>query len=297
MYSFSTGKMTASVPLPQNTNILNYSILNNFRHKVPFRRFAIKYVVSGVEEYIVNGNKYEISDGTYLLANQFAEGVISIPDDKPVKGICIDLSPDLLSEAVGSIIRPDTPYADMALNTFFNTPEFLENCYSAKNTRIGKDLLNLSNILSQNPEQPRAVPDDLFFTIAEHLVIDHIPICKQLQNVQVIKSSTKKDLYRRLLNGKVFIDENFAQSPSIRQIAAISNLSEFHFFRLFKQTFGTTPYRYLLERKLQYAYTKLKTQSLSVTEIAFQSGFADVHAFSKAFKKQFGIAPGNSRIG
>jgi len=297
MYSFSTGKMTGSVPLPQNTNILNYSILNNFQHKVPFRRFAIKYVVSGKEEYTVNGNKYEISDGSYLLANQFAEGSITINNNIPVKGICIDLSPDLLSEAVGSIVRPDTPFADMAINTFFNAPEFLENCYVAKNTLTGLDLLNLSTILSKNPDQPREVPDDLFFTIAEHLVVDHIPICKQLQNVKAIKYSTKKDLYRRLLKGKFFIDENFAQSPSIRQIAAISNLSEFHFFRLFKQTFGTTPYQYVLERKLQYAYAKLKTQSLSITEIAFQSGFADVHAFSKAFKKQFGIAPGNSRIG
>lgn len=287
--------MTGSVPLPQNTNILNYSILNNFQHKVPFRRFAIKYVIAGVEEYTVNGNKYEISGGSYLLANQFSEGSVTIDNHTAVKGLCIDLSPDLLSEAVGSIVRPDTPYADMALNTFFNAPEFLENCYGAKNTYLGKDLLNLSAILSQNPDQPRAIPDDVFFTIAEHLVIDHIPICKQLQNVKAIKYSTKKDLYRRLLKGKYFIDENFAQSPSIRQIAAIANLSEFHFFRLFKQTFG--PYQYVLERKLQYANTKLKTQSLSITEIAFQSGFADVHAFSKAFKKQFGIAPGNSRIG
>lgn len=289
--------MTGSVPLPQNTNILNYSILNHFQHKVPFRQFAIKYVIAGVEEYIVNGNKYEISGGSYLLANQFSEGSVTIDNHTPVKGLCIDLSPNLLSEAVGSIVRPDTPYADMALNTFFNAPEFLENCYGAKNTYLGKDLLNLSAILSQNPDQPRAIPDDVFFTIAEHLVIDHIPICKQLQNVKAIKYSTKKDLYRRLLKGKYFIDENFAQSPSIRQIAVIANLSEFHFFRLFKQTFGTTPYQYVLERKLQYANTKLKTQSLSITEIAFQSGFADVHAFSKAFKKQFGIAPGNSRIG
>lgn len=289
--------MTGSVPLPQNTNILNYSILNNFQHKVPFRRFAIKYVIAGVEEYTVNGNKFEISGGSYLLANQFSEGSVTINYHTAVKGLCIDLSPDLLSEAVGSIVRPDTPYADMALNTFFNAPEFLENCYGAKNTYLGKDLLNLSAILSQNPDQPRAIPDDVFFTIAEHLVIDQISICKQLQNVKAIKYSTKKDLYRRLLKGKYFIDENFAQSPSIRQIAVIANLSEFHFFRLFKQTFGTTPYQYVLERKLQYANTKLKTQSLSITEIAFQSGFADVHAFSKAFKKQFGIAPGNSRIG
>jgi transcriptional regulator GlxA family with amidase domain len=68
-------------------------------------------------------------------------------------------------------------------------------------------------------------------------------------------------------------------------------LSPFHFIRTFRQAYQLTPYQYLLEVRLQNAQQMLQSKSLAITEVSHSCGFSDVCAFSKAFKKRFGIAP------
>jgi transcriptional regulator GlxA family with amidase domain len=67
-------------------------------------------------------------------------------------------------------------------------------------------------------------------------------------------------------------------------------MSEFHFFRSFKQAFGITPYRYLLNNRLEFSKSLLQ-KKIPVKEIATSCGFADIFSYSKAFKKTFGTSP------
>lgn len=278
--------------MPVQSNILNYSIFTNLSTEFPIRRFAIKYVVAGAETYTINGQRYDVQAGQYLLANRYAHGQVYMESKTPVKGICIDIAPQLMSQAVASYMRPDTCIPDMALDTFFDSAQYLENQYSATQTLLGDDLRSLERTLNEQPELHREVPEDVYFTLAEHIVADHIPIYKQLQQVPAIRQTTKKELYRRLCKAKEYMQGTFTQTPAIQEIARYANLSEFHFFRLFKQVFGVTPHHYMMQLKLQYASQLLKASGISITETASLSGFSDVFAFSKAFKKYFGVAPG-----
>jgi AraC family transcriptional regulator len=91
--------------------------------------------------------------------------------------------------------------------------------------------------------------------------------------------------------GKQFMDENFLTINDVSEVALASNLSEFHFFRSFKQAFGTTTYQYILNKKLELARTMLQEKDASITAIASMCNFPDLFTFSKAFKRRFGIAP------
>lgn len=278
--------------MPVQANILNYSIYTHLSAAFPIRRFAIKYVVEGTETYTINGHKYMVHAGSYLLANQYAQGQVYMESKKPVKGICVDIAPHLMSQAVASFMRPDTSVPDLALDTFFDSADYLENQYTANQTHVGADLRILAHKLSEQPDLHREVPDELYFTLAEHIVADHIPIIKQLQQVPAIRQHTRKELYRRLCKAKEYMQGTFTQSPAIQEIARYANLSEFHFFRLFKQVYGITPHNYLMQLKLNYASQLLKESGLSIAETAALSGFSDVFAFSKAFKKRRGVTPG-----
>jgi AraC family transcriptional regulator len=293
MYFFSTENASSLKPLPVQSNILNYSVLKNLEVQFPIRRFAIKYVVSGTEAYVINDNHYKVSAGSYLLANRFSKGKVYVESKEPVKGICIDIAPDLISQAVASFVRPDTCFTDSDLDVFFNSTSFLENQYQSQHTLLGKDLRALEQQLSSQPEKPRVIAEDLFYTLAEHIVSDHIPIYKQLQQVPAIKQHTKKELYRRVLIAKNYMHETFITSPTIQQIARHCNLSEFHFFRLFKQVFGVTPHHYIIRLKLQHAAVLLNEPGISIAETAALSGFSDVFTFSKSFKKYYGKTPGS----
>jgi transcriptional regulator GlxA family with amidase domain len=56
------------------------------------------------------------------------------------------------------------------------------------------------------------------------------------------------------------------------------------------------PHRYLLELRIKHAKELLATTGLNLQEIAAYCGFADIHHFSKAFKKAIGLPPGEFRI-
>ncbi|MEL6773004.1 MAG: helix-turn-helix transcriptional regulator, partial [Bacteroidota bacterium] len=87
------------------------------------------------------------------------------------------------------------------------------------------------------------------------------------------------------------IEARFAEPLAVADIAREAALSEYHLIRSFKRVFGTTPYRYLLDRRLEAAALLLRTSERSVTEVAYEVGFSDLAAFSKAFKKHHGVAP------
>jgi AraC family transcriptional regulator len=91
--------------------------------------------------------------------------------------------------------------------------------------------------------------------------------------------------------GKQFMDDNFLDIQDVSEVAVASNLSEFHFFRSFKQAFGITTYQYILNKKLELARTLLQDKNVSVTAIASTCNFPDLFTFSKAFKRHFGISP------
>ena len=105
------------------------------------------------------------------------------------------------------------------------------------------------------------------------------------------KKETRKEIFRRLKTAKQYIDEEFLCIDEISQVAKICNMSEFHFFRSFRQAFSITPYQYILHKRLQLAKELLLGDQLSVTQIAGHCNFPDVFTFSKAFKRKFKIAP------
>lgn len=293
MYSITTEtyRNIDASQLPINGNLVNYSVLRDLERVVPFKRFSVKYVIEGCEKYTVNGKKFHLAKGQYLLANCFAEGSIKIDSPKPVKGICIELSMDILSEVVASYRRPDTAIADLALDKFFSTPEFLENQYNAAQTSTGKLLLDLDARLSKNPFHAHEFNHEFFYQLAEHLVIDNANLCQQIKAISSVKLATKKDLIRKLNTGKAFMDTNFSLPMDIAMIAKEAGLSPYHFFRLFKTVYGKSPYQYLLHKRLNSTLVKIQNGNDSLTEIAMNTGFSDIHSFSKTFKKHFGIAP------
>ncbi len=92
-----------------------------------------------------------------------------------------------------------------------------------------------------------------------------------------------------------FIRANFSENISLDDMAAVAGLSRKYFCKFFKDMTGTTPVSYLMAYRVERAARKLLSTDLSVTQIAFDCGFADVSYFIKTFKAYRGVPPAEYR--
>ncbi|MCE3295001.1 MAG: hypothetical protein K0R65_715 [Crocinitomicaceae bacterium] len=276
--------------LPKGSNLINFSLLNSISAPVKFRSFSIKYTLEGCESYHVNGRRYAVNKGEYLLANSFCDGRVDIDSTDIVKGICIDVSEKLLSEVFAHTLRSDTPFPDISLDSFFTGESFLENKYGS-DTALGNMLAETGRIFSENPFYAYEFNEEYYYTLAEKIIEDHIPVIRGLYAIKTVKHETRKELYRKLSKGREFLDRELQGSISISLAAAHAGLSEYHFFRLFKTAFGCTPQQYLIRQRLSSSLRLLRSGNYSVSEAALSTGFPDIFSFSKSFKKHYGSAP------
>lgn len=88
-----------------------------------------------------------------------------------------------------------------------------------------------------------------------------------------------------------FIHQNYAQPISLEEIADAANISRTECLRCFKKYTGYSPYQYLIQYRLQAGTHLLASSGMSVTEIAFGTGFRSVSSYIGYFKKNYGMTP------
>jgi transcriptional regulator GlxA family with amidase domain len=108
-------------------------------------------------------------------------------------------------------------------------------------------------------------------------------------------SRAAEDQNRRLLRARDAMDRTYAQPLDIPTLARIAHVSEAHFIRTFRQTFGETPHRYLQRRRVERAMFLLRATDDPVTRICFDVGFASLGTFSRTFSAIVGVAPSEYR--
>lgn len=86
-----------------------------------------------------------------------------------------------------------------------------------------------------------------------------------------------------------------AFSPSLGELAAEANLSVHHFAREFRRSTGTTPYSYMLRRRLDLARQLVVQSSLPLARIGMSMGFPSAAHFADRFRREMGASPGALR--
>lgn len=100
---------------------------------------------------------------------------------------------------------------------------------------------------------------------------------------------------RWMLRARDAIDREYARPLDIRALAKIAAVSEAHFIRTFRATFGETPHRYLQRRRVERAMALLRLTDRSVTDVCFDVGFTSLGTFSRTFRAILGQSPSSYR--
>lgn len=99
----------------------------------------------------------------------------------------------------------------------------------------------------------------------------------------------------KLSRVKDFVESSLDQDLTLESLAQEAGYSRAHFLRMFRESTGTTPHQYVMQRRIAHAEKLLAANHLGVAEIAFACGFSSQAHFTLAFKKQTGVTPAEYR--
>jgi AraC family transcriptional regulator len=88
------------------------------------------------------------------------------------------------------------------------------------------------------------------------------------------------------------IDAHIDSPIYIEQLAALARLSFYRFCRVFRNTFGTPPHRYVMHRRIERSKELMLTTDVPLGQIAAECGMADQAHLSKVFRRIVGESPG-----
>ena len=280
-----------SLNKPVDSDRVYYSELNEWFTSNAFRSFSIKYVLDSHIYYKVGKKQYMVQSGDFLLACKQPYVNAYFESEKPVKSICIDIKPETVNEAFTVMSSKEDHNFDNYLSNYFRYPDFFESVCPIKSAVTFHQKLNKLAEDIDNGSIDESINKEWFLDLVERIVYHEFGNYLALNGIHSVKPATKKEILERLKIARQYMDENFLQVEDIAEIASVCNLSEFHFFRSFRQAFGITPYQYVLKKRLELSRILLQNKELSLSKIAVQCNFPDLPTFSKAFKRQFSVAP------
>jgi len=252
--------------------------------------YSIKYVITGKEKYIVQGREMVIKPDQHLLVNNNSE-VITLPSSG--KAISLFIAPETLTD-VKSLNNSNS--LEKILDNYNSIKEspllLMERTYDNENVQVQNILKKMAFTLSNNTYSGEyEIDPSFFFQLSEAVHSDQQLHSSRLSNLKSIKKSTIQEQYRRLLIGYHYLNDNWNRPFSLKNAAAISMLSPYHFHRLFQTCFSKTPYQHHLQIQMNKALKLLKENTLNISEISYILGYSSSTSFGRAFKKYFGTPP------
>jgi transcriptional regulator GlxA family with amidase domain len=109
------------------------------------------------------------------------------------------------------------------------------------------------------------------------------------------KAREREVTNRLMLRARDVMDRDHRRELDIAALAVVACVSQAHFIRTFKATFGETPHRYLQRRRVERAMYLLRTTDDDVTDICMAVGFSSLGTFSRTFRDIVGESPTSYR--
>lgn len=118
-----------------------------------------------------------------------------------------------------------------------------------------------------------------------------------VKNLDVPDKTEENETLKRMHKFLEYIELHYSENITLKELAQSASVSKSECLRCFKTTMQDTPYRYLIEYRLQKATDLLTNTCLPIGRIAQEVGFQSQSHFGKLFKEKTGYTPKQYRQG
>ena len=231
------------------------------------------FLLSGQLQYRGDGKERVLEPGRVLMVAPAATLEVK---GKDLEFVRLTLSPSmLLDHAV------EMNLAGPGLNVAFPLSEL------PVDLRLAELGSNMATELSSDEPGREIVLAALVGQVVVHLLRRH----SNMKRSDELELSRVGLIDRRIRRAVELMHAQLDRDISLKEIAAASYLSPFHFSRIFKKLTGASPHAYLATIRTKRAELLLAETDLSVTEISARVGYSSSSHFTKAFRQTTGLTP------
>ncbi|MEO1353266.1 MAG: AraC family transcriptional regulator [Cyanobacteria bacterium J06635_15] len=138
----------------------------------------------------------------------------------------------------------------------------------------------------------RLYVDSLSNTLFVHLLQRYATRKKEIPQYE---EGLSRHQLRRAID---YIESHLEQDIKLADIAQLLGMSQYYFCRLFRQSMGVSPYKYVIQQRIGQAKRLLRRQQhMPIAEVALECGFANQSALNKHFRNLTGTTPKTYRRG
>lgn len=271
-------------------NLVIRSKTKEFSKRVDDSGLSIKMGVSGIESYFIDNERFKVNPEHFLVINKHRQFDCYLKSDEAVEAICLYVSPQIVKEVYAHWAKGMNQQLSDPFEWQKENPVFSEKLSSMSECELGLFLTKLRAQLIQTNGNITLNFNGFYYTLAEKLILSQIKINHQINKISSAKSSTRKELYKRLSTARNYIFENYTTNLQLDDLSKVAFLSKYHLLRTYKQVFDITPYQEVLKLRLEKAKDMMQ-ENYGLEDIAFKLGFSDRRSFTKAFKKAEGMSP------
>lgn len=266
--------------------------------------FSLKSVIQGKEQYDLNGRRYELRPGRFLLV-PFGLVFSSVPASRETEACPLYFSARTVEETAACV----GGLAEEALLEHATQPVEVAPALLPFDERIERALSRIWELLQASTQTwPGAVEqrfDPAFSVELENafhralaLAMDSRKVlARRLRRISAVKTSTREELYRRLLRAEDRMRAEFHLPLTLSDLAKTSFMSTYHFSQRFSEFYGEPPHKFLMRVRLAQARKLLKDESLPLKEVAQRCGYRSLPSFVNRFKREWGLTPGSMARG
>jgi AraC-like DNA-binding protein len=149
----------------------------------------------------------------------------------------------------------------------------------------------LQELVNAYVKRPESKPDTLLISFYLSRLLLHLVKSPQieLQRRDIHSGDSVRDMLLEEIN--LYVRSHLSQSVTIADIAEHVGYSVSYLRAVFRDRLGVSLGRYMRESRLSEAAQLLQSSDLNVADVSEKCGFESLFAFSRAFRKAYGIPP------
>jgi len=254
-------------------------------------RFSVRFGMKGTQLYHINQSQLRVNTDQFLVMNHETEYSVASEHSEDITMLAFCFNENFVKDFVAyhkqtqaglldafGLYDLTEPLPEFPLHTLPVTEEMRRRIEHAVGIKMSG--------------RPSEVDDyDLFSGMLETVFASTNASLNVFQDQEIVKRSTKVELYKRLSIARDYIQAHFSEDVNLNELSRVACLSPYHFHRAFKHTFGITPKKFVTGLRIEKAKWLLLHRSYSVQSICNDVGFKDVSSFTRLFTSYTGQTP------